>query len=121
LPPSNAASVKAALEVIKSEPERRKQLWENTEFMREGFKSLGYNTGESTTPVIPVLIGKDSKTFQVWKDLMEAGVYTNPVVSPATPPGRGLLRTSYMATHTREQLKFCLEMFKKVGKKAKVI
>lgn len=121
LPPSNVASVMAALEVIKSEPERREQLWKNTEFMRAGFKSMGYNTGESNTPIIPVLIGKDSKTFQVWKALMEAGVYTNPVVSPATPPGRGLLRTSYMATHTREQLEYCLEIFKKVGKKAKVI
>ncbi len=121
LPPSNVASVMAALEIIQSEPERREQLWKNTEFMREGFKSMGYDTGESTTPVIPVLIGKDAKTFQVWKDLMDAGVYTNPVVSPATPPGRGLLRTSYMATHTREQLEFCLDMFKKVGKKAKVI
>ncbi|MCK4814072.1 MAG: pyridoxal phosphate-dependent aminotransferase family protein [Candidatus Marinimicrobia bacterium] len=121
LPPSNVASVMAALKVIQSEPERREQLWKNTEFMRKGFKSMGYNTGESTTPVIPVLIGKDAKTFQVWKSLMEAGVYTNPVVSPATPPGRGLLRTSYMATHTREQLEFCLEMFEKVGKKARVI
>ncbi len=121
LPPSNVASVMAALEIIQSEPERREQLWENTEFMRKGFKSMGYNTGESTTPVIPVLIGRDRKTFQVWKSLMEAGVYTNPVVSPATPPGRGLLRTSYMATHTREQLEFCLEMFEKVGKKARVI
>jgi len=121
LPPSNAASVKAALNIIKSEPERRQQLWDNTEFMRKGFNEMGYDTGESTTPVIPVLIGKDNKTFQVWKALMEAGVYTNPVVSPATPPGRGLLRTSYMATHTREQLEFCLDMFEKVGKKAKVI
>jgi 8-amino-7-oxononanoate synthase len=121
LPPSNVASVMAALEVIKSEPERREQLWKNTEFMRAGFKSMGYDTGESNTPIIPVLIGKDSKTFQVWKALMEAGVYTNPVVSPATPPGRGLLRTSYMATHTREQLEYCLEIFEKVGKKAKVI
>ena len=121
LPPSNVASVMAALEIIQSEPERREKLWENTEFMRKGFKSMGYDTGESTTPIIPVLIGKDAKTFQVWKDLMEAGVYTNPVVSPATPPGRGLLRTSYMATHTREQLEFCLDMFEKVGKKAKVI
>jgi 8-amino-7-oxononanoate synthase len=121
LPPSNAASVKAALSIIKSEPERREQLWKNTEFMRAGLKSLGYDTGESTTPIIPVLIGKDNKTFQVWKALMEAGVYTNPVVSPATPPGRGLLRTSYMATHTQEQLEICLEQFKKVGKKLKVI
>ncbi|MCF7832563.1 MAG: aminotransferase class I/II-fold pyridoxal phosphate-dependent enzyme [Candidatus Marinimicrobia bacterium] len=121
LPPSNVASVMAALEIIKSEPERREQLWKNTEFMREGLKSLGYDTGESNTPVIPVLIGKDLKTFQVWKGLMDAGVYTNPVISPATPPGRGLLRTSYMATHTSEQLEYCLEMFEKVGKKAKVI
>lgn len=121
LPPSNVASVMAALKVIKSEPERREQLWKNTEFMRAGFKSMGYDTGESNTPIIPVLIGKDSKTFQVWKALMKAGVYTNPVVSPATPPGRGLLRTSYMATHTREQLEYCLEIFEKVGKKAKVI
>lgn len=121
LPPSNAASVKAALGVIKSEPERREQLWKNTEFMRKGFQDMGYDTGESTTPVIPVLIGKDNKTFQIWKELMDAGVYTNPVVSPATPPGRGLLRTSYMATHTREQLEFCLDQFEKVGKKLKII
>ncbi|MFA6617592.1 MAG: aminotransferase class I/II-fold pyridoxal phosphate-dependent enzyme [Candidatus Neomarinimicrobiota bacterium] len=121
LPPSNAACVRAALAVIKREPERREQLWINTEFMRKGFKDMGYDTGESTTPIIPVLIGKDKKTFQIWKELMELGVYTNPVVSPATPPGRGLLRTSYMATHTREQLEFCLDKFEKVGKKLNII
>ncbi len=121
LPPSNAASVRAALQVIKDEPERREQLWKNTEYMRKGFHELGYDTGESTTPVIPVLIGKDQKTFATWKSLMEAGVYTNPVVAPATPPGRGLLRTSYMATHTKDQLDFCLDQFEKVGKKLKVI
>ncbi len=121
LPPSNVASVMAALEIIRSEPERRERLRENTEFIREGLRSLGYNIGESVTPIIPIIIGKDTKTFQVWKSLMDAGVYTNPVIAPATPPGRGLLRTSYMATHTREQLEFCLETFEKVGKKAKVI
>ena len=121
LPPSNAASVRAALQAIKDEPERREQLWKNTEYMRKGFKEMGYDTGESTTPVIPVLIGKDQKTFATWKALMEAGVYTNPVVAPATPPGRGLLRTSYMATHTKDQLDFCLDQFEKVGKKLKVI
>ncbi len=121
LPPSNVASVMAALEIIQSEPERREQLKENAEFIRNGLQSLGFDIGESVTPIIPVIIGKDIKTFQVWKGLMDAGVYTNPIISPATPPGRGLLRTSYMATHTREQLEFCLEMFKKVGKKEKVI
>jgi 8-amino-7-oxononanoate synthase len=121
LPPANVASVMAALEIIKNEPERRLQLHENTEFIRNGLKSLGFDIGESVTPIIPVIIGKDAKTFQVWKSLMDAGVYTNPIVSPATPPGRSLLRTSYMATHTREQLEFCLEMFEKVGRKAGVI
>lgn len=121
LPPANAASVMAALEIIKSEPERRQRLHENTKFMSEGLTSLGFDIGDSATPIIPVVIGKDAKTFKVWKSLMDAGVYTNPVVSPATPPGRALLRTSYMATHTREQLEFCLEMFEKISRKEKVI
>ncbi|MFO7840560.1 MAG: pyridoxal phosphate-dependent aminotransferase family protein [Fidelibacterota bacterium] len=121
LPPSNVASVMAALKIIRSEPGRREQLRKNTEFIREGLESLGFDIGDSVTPIIPIVIGKDAKTFQVWKSLMDAGVYTNPVISPATPPGRGLLRTSYMATHTREQLEFCLDTFEKVGKKTKVI
>ena len=94
---------------------------ENAQFMRDGLKSLGFDIGESTTPIIPIVIGKDLKTFQVWKDLMNAGVSTNPIVSPAVPQGRALLRTSYMATHTRKQLEFCLDIFEKVGKKAHII
>jgi 8-amino-7-oxononanoate synthase len=121
LPPSNVASVTAALEIIKAEPERRKRVIEHARFMRNGLKSLGYDIGESATPIIPIVIGKDLKTFQVWKDLMDAGVYTNPIVSPAVPQGRGLLRTSYMATHTRKQMEFCLDMFGKVGRKARII
>ncbi|MBU3950525.1 MAG: aminotransferase class I/II-fold pyridoxal phosphate-dependent enzyme [Proteobacteria bacterium] len=121
LPPSNVASVTAALEIIKAEPERRERVMENAQFMRNGLKSLGFDIGESTTPIIPIVIGKDLKTFQVWKDLMDAGVYTNPIISPAVPQGRALLRTSYMATHTRKQLEFCLDMFEKVGRKARII
>src|SRR6056297_3187296 len=121
LPPSNVASVAKALEIIAREPERRETLMDNSEFMLKGLKELGFNVGESVTPIIPVIIGKDLKTFKVWGDLMEAGVYTNPVVSPAVPQGRGLLRTSYMATHTRKQLEFCLDMFEKVGRKHRVI
>jgi 8-amino-7-oxononanoate synthase len=121
LPPSNVASVMAALEIIKAEPERRERVMENAQFMRNGLKSLGFDIGESTTPIIPIVIGKDLKTFQVWKDLMDAGVYTNPIVSPAVPQDRALLRTSYMATHTRKQLEFCLDMFEKVGRKARII
>ncbi len=121
LPPSNVASVMAALEIIKAEPERRERVMENAQFMRNGLKSLGFDIGESTTPIIPVVIGKDIKTFQVWKDLMDAGVYTNPIISPAVPQGRALLRTSYMATHTRKQMEFCLDMFEKVGRKTRII
>ena len=121
LPPSNVASVIAALKITEEEPERRTKLMENSDYMRNNLKSMGYDLGESTTPIIPVIIGKDIKTFYMWKDLLAAGVYTNPIVSPATPPGRSLLRTSYMATHTREQLDFCLEMFDKIGHQRKVL
>ena len=120
-PPSNVASVLAALEIIKKEPERRERLMENTEYMHGNLKAMGYNVGESTTPIIPIIIGKDIKTFYMWKDLLAAGVYTNPIVSPATPIGRSLLRTSYMATHTREQLDFCLDMFDKIGHQRRVL
>ncbi len=121
LPPSNVASVIAALEITENEPDRRVKLMENSDYMRSNLKSMGYNIGESTTPIIPIIIGKDIKTFYMWKDLLAAGVYTNPIVSPATPPGRSLLRTSYMATHTREQLDFCLEMFDKIGHQRRVL
>ncbi len=121
LPPSNVASVMAALEIIKAEPERREQVMENARFIRTGLQSLGFDVGESTTPIIPVVIGKDLKTFQVWKDLMDEGVYTNPIISPAVPRGRGLLRTSCMATHTHRQLEICLDVFEKIGRKNRII
>jgi 8-amino-7-oxononanoate synthase len=121
LPPSNVASVMAALEIIKAEPERREQVMENARFIRTGLHSLGFDIGESVTPIIPIVIGKDLKTFQVWKDLMGEGVYTNPIISPAVPRGRGLLRTSCMATHTHRQLEICLDMFEKVGRKNHII
>jgi len=109
------------LEVMENEPERRQAVMDNSKYMRDNLKSLGFIVGETETPIIPVIIGKDVKTFYMWKDLLAAGVYTNPIVSPATPPGRSLLRTSYMATHTREQLDFCLDKFEKIGKQRRVI
>ncbi len=121
LPPSNVATVSKALEILQREPERAKQVMDNAQYVRENLQSMGYDTGQSTTPVVPVIIGEEMKTFSVWKELMKRGVYTNPVIPPAVPPHRSLLRTSYMATHAREQLDFCLEAFRKVGKKYKVI
>ena len=88
----------------------------NGDFMREGFKSLGFDTGHSVTPIIPIIIGDNTRTFKMWRDLFDRGVFVNPVIAPATTPGRQLLRTSYMATHTRPQLERVLDIFASVGR-----
>ncbi|MEL7625439.1 MAG: aminotransferase class I/II-fold pyridoxal phosphate-dependent enzyme [Anaerolineaceae bacterium] len=116
IPPANTATVLAALEIMHDEPERVDQLKKNGEFMKEGYKQLGFDTGNSESPIIPIIIGDDALTFKVWRDLFDNGVFVNPVISPATAPGRQLLRTSYMATHTEPQLVKVLEVFEKVGK-----
>ncbi len=115
LPASNAAAVLAALDIIESEPEHVQRLWDNAEYMRAGFKKLGYDTGKSNTPVIPIYIRDDYRTVLAWHALIEEGVYTNPVVSPGVPPKSSLLRTSYMATHTKEHLDAALKAFETVG------
>ncbi|MFH1176063.1 MAG: aminotransferase class I/II-fold pyridoxal phosphate-dependent enzyme [Acidobacteriota bacterium] len=120
-PPASVAAVLKAVEIIEREPERRERLWENTHFMADGLRSLGFDTGDSTTPIIPVVIGEDRLAFLMAKRLQEEGVFVNPVVSPAVPPGRALLRTSYMATHTRAHLERALEGFAKVGRELGVI
>ncbi len=121
IPPPAVATVLAALEIIKTEPERRKKLWDNANKMLKGFKEMGYNTATSCTPVIPLHIGDYEKVINFWHDLYEAGIFANPVIPPAVPPGRSLIRTSYMATHTDEDLDEALDIFKRVGKKAGVI
>jgi len=121
IPPANAAAALAALHVMAEEPERVERVNRNADKMRTGFKALGFNTGHSVTPVIPIIIGDDQLTFLAWKRLFEEGVFVNPVISPAVSPGRQLLRTSYMATHTDEQLDRVLSTFAKVGKELGLI
>ena len=116
IPPSNAAAALAALHIMRDEPERVERLRENADYMRQGFRRLGFDIGNSITPVIPVIIGDFDRTLLAWKMLFEAGVFVNPVISPGVQPGRELLRTSYMATHTREQLDQVLGTFELVGK-----
>jgi len=116
LPPALVASVSTALDIIEEQPQLRAQLWKNTHKMLRGFKELGFDTGTSETPIVPIIIGDSIKTFEMCKLLFENGVFVNPIVSPATPPGRELLRTSYMATHREEQLDKVLGAFEKVGK-----
>lgn len=121
MPPPAVATVLEALKAIKSEPERRERLWRNARRMLKGLKRLGYNTGASCTPVIPLIIGDNMKTLKFWKALYEAGLFTNPVIPPGVPPKRSLIRTSYMATHTDEDIDEALSIFKKIGKKMEVI
>jgi 8-amino-7-oxononanoate synthase len=121
LPPPLVASVSTALDIIEEQPELRTRLWRNTHKMLRGYKTLGYDTGTSETPVIPILIKDTMKTYQMCKLLFENGVFVNSVISPAVPPGRELLRTSYMATHTEEQLDKVLGGFEKVGRQLGVI
>jgi 8-amino-7-oxononanoate synthase len=117
IPPSNAASAIAALEIIEAEPERIKALRDISIYMRQGFKRLGipiYESNNEITPIVPVMTYTNEKTLIVTKMLREEGVYVNPVVSPAIKPGQCRIRTSYTATHTKAQLDYALEAFKKV-------
>jgi 8-amino-7-oxononanoate synthase len=121
IPPSNAASALAALDIMRKEPERVERLNQLAARMRSEYNRLGFDIGNSTTPVIPIIIGDDALTLMTWKLLFEAGVFVNPVLTPAVPTGRQLLRTSYMATHTDEQLDRVLEIFEQVGKQVGLI
>ena len=121
IPPANAAAALAALEVMIEEPERSRRVMEIGERMRREFKALGFDVGNSQTPIVPVIFGENMTTFKAWRMLFDAGVYTNPVISPAVPEGQALLRTSYMATHTDEHLAFVLEAFARVGRELGVI
>jgi 8-amino-7-oxononanoate synthase len=114
LPPSNVATVLACLDVLEEEPERIERVNKIGERMRTELRAMGYNIGETQTPIIPIIIGDMMKTMEAWKVFYEAGIYTNVALPPAVPPELALLRTSYMATHTDEQLDRVLEVFKKV-------
>lgn len=117
IPPTAAATALAVLRIIKSEPERRERLWRNARKMLNGLRDMGYNIGTTVTPIIPLHIGPDMKTLAFWRSLYDAGLFTNPVLPPAVPPSRSLIRTSYMATHTDEDTDQALEIFRKVGRK----
>lgn len=121
MPPASVATVIKALEIIRAEPERQDRLWANTRRMMKELNAMGFDIGPTETPVIPILIGPMEKTFVLWRDLFDSGVFTNPVVPPAVPDGSCRLRTSYMATHTDEQLDFVLEQLERVGKKYGVL
>lgn len=119
--PPNAAAALAALRVMRHEPENVARVNAIGDRMRTAFKDLGFNTGNSATPIIPILIGDTERTFTTWKMLFENGIFVNASIPPAVAEGRQLLRTSFMATHTEEQLDFVLKTFKLVGKEVGLI
>ncbi len=116
IPPASAATVLKALEIIKAEPERITKLWENTDYASKCLVQAGFSIGESTTPIIPIFIGDDIKTYQYGTMLLEQGIYVNPVVSPGVEKGKAILRFSLMATHTKEQIDIAIEKLIKCRK-----
>jgi len=121
MPPPMIAAVKATLEIIEKEPEHTKRLQTIAAMMVREFKTLGFDVGVAETPIIPLVIGDIEKTFTFWKVLFDNGVYANPVISPAVPPDRSMLRTSYMAIHKDEELDQVLQICKKAGKQLGII
>lgn len=112
-PASTAAALKA-LEIMQTEPERQEKLWELTNYALEGFRNMGCEIGNTSTPIIPLFIRDNFKTFAITRDLLEEGIFVNPVVSPAVAPQDTLIRFSLMATHSREQVTTALEKIQKV-------
>jgi 8-amino-7-oxononanoate synthase len=117
LPPASTAAALASLTVLQREPERVEQLRSLATQWRDGLRSLGFNTGNSQTAIVPIYLGDEYATVMFWKALLEEGVYTNPVIYPATPMREAMLRTSCMATHTFGQIEQALEKFANVGRK----
>jgi 8-amino-7-oxononanoate synthase len=121
IPAANAAAALAALKIMRDEPQRVERLGAIADRMRRELRRMGFNIGASVSPIIPILVGDNMKTLLAWKALFDAGVFVNPILSPAVPQGMELLRTSYMASHTDEQIDRVLAIFGEVGKKLGLI
>lgn len=119
--PASAAAVLAALDILESEPERMKNLWEVTHYAIDNFRKLGFDIGNTVTPIIPLYIRDNLKTLTITRMLLDNGVFVNPVVAPAVSKDNTLIRFSLMATHTKEQVDIALEKFEKLGKKLHII
>ena len=116
IPPASAACAIAALEIIQEEPERIERLWDNTNYAMKGLRELGFDIGDAESPIIPIYVRDDTKTFQLTKFLFEEGVFVNPVISPAVKSDSSLLRFSLMATHTHDQIDFVFDKLEKARK-----
>lgn len=114
--PSSCAATLAALDILEKEPERVDKLRENSDYMRAGFKKIGFKVLDSETAIVPVIVGEPEKAFMMWKQLFDNGVFVNAFIPPGVPPHMSMMRTSYMATHEKQHLDKILDVFEQVGK-----
>jgi 8-amino-7-oxononanoate synthase len=121
MPAANTAACLASLDIMRSDAGLSERVMAIGERMRKGYTELGFDVGNSQTPIVPIIIGDDMPTMLFWNELYDAGVYTNAVLPPAVPPSKSLLRTSYMATHTDEQMDRVLSLFEQAGKRFGII
>ncbi len=121
IPAANAAAALTALRIMRDEPQRVDRLMAIADRVRTELRRMGFNIGASVSPIIPIIVGDRMKTLFAWKTLFDAGVFVNPILSPAVPEGMDLLRTSYMATHTDEQIDRVLAVYGEVGRKIGLI
>jgi 8-amino-7-oxononanoate synthase len=119
--PATIASVSKALDLIWDDMQRKDRLWKNSERLKKGFLSAGFNIGETQSPITPVIVGPMDLCFKMWRETFDAGIFTTPVVAPAVPPNRCLIRTTLMATHGDEQIDKIIDVFACVGKKLGII
>ena len=119
--PASTAAVGAALDIMESEPERIAHLWDVTNYALEGFRAMGCEIGNTSTPIIPLFIRDNEKTFRVTRDLLDEGIFVNPVVAPAVSPDSTLIRFSLMATHTKEQVDDAFDKIRKCFKRLEII
>ncbi len=120
LPACNAATVIKCLEILEKEPERVVRLWENTARVREGYERIGLRTGESRSPIIPILIGSEDTAYHFAAELFNEGVFALPAVFPAVPRGQAIIRTAYMSTHSEEQIAFVMEVLDRLARKYRI-
>ena len=121
LPPASVAGAHKALEILRTADDRREAVLRNSAMMMKGLTEIGFNTGKSTSQIIPLIVGDDMKCIKFWRALFDAGIFTNAFITPGVPPGGALIRTSYMPTHTEAMLNESLEIMEMVGRKMNII
>lgn len=114
--PASVAAASAALDILMEQPELAEQVRQNADYVRKGLRESGFQVIDGEAAIVPVIIGDDQKTFAIWKMLYDEGVFVNAFISPATPPGMQMLRTSYMASHEQHHLDYIVDKFRKIGK-----